>query len=107
MKKSNPKPSTPPGINKDGRTYQEQLDYENSRKGRSSKPTKSLFEKMTTKSPLNNLTNATAKVSSSAPNMGVSKKKDRDALMKKQALAAKLAPKVIKKGSKIPPSPTN
>ena len=86
-----PKPSTPPGTNSSGRTYQEQSDYESSQRSKNigkgeSNPVLDFIDTLTGRKK--------APVKTVAPSKGSSKK---DALKK---AAAK------KKKSVIPASPT-
>lgn len=95
-----PKPSTPPGRNSEGRTYQEQTDYENSQKSKNIKDTNPLMDWLSKRvkeasKPVKLKTGKPVKTSGSAPaNMQ----------MKKTALKKKAA---SKKKSVIPASPTN
>lgn len=69
MKKSKPKPSTPPGTNSFGRTYEEQTAYENEQKRKNiEKNEKNLVEQIfTKKTPLKK--GQTFKVMKGSPNM--------------------------------------
>jgi len=67
MKKSKPKPSTPPGTNSFGRTYEEQSDYESSMRYKNIKD-KDLMDKIfEKKTPLKK--GETFKVMKGSPNM--------------------------------------
>lgn len=67
MKKSKPKPSTPPGTNSFGRTYEEQSDYESSMRSKNIKD-KDLMDKIfEKKKPLKK--GETFKVMKGSPNM--------------------------------------
>jgi len=69
MKKSKPTPSTPPGRNSFGRTYQEQNDYDSSQRAKNiGKGEKNLAEKIfTKKTPLKK--GETFKMMKGSPNM--------------------------------------
>jgi hypothetical protein len=69
MKKSKPKPSTPPGTNSSGRTYEEQMDFERSERAKNiGKGEKNLVEQIfTKKTPLKK--GETFKVMKGSPNM--------------------------------------
>lgn len=73
MKKSKPKPSTPPGTNSFGRTYEEQMDFERSQRAKNVKDTNPMLDfiksgiKSSTKPALKK--GETFKVMKGSPNM--------------------------------------
>jgi hypothetical protein len=69
MKKSKPTPSTPPGRNSFGRTYEEQMDFESSQRAKNiGKGEKNIFEMISTKKPALKK-GETLKVMKGSPNM--------------------------------------